>query len=42
MILGISERTVKYHVSTVMSKLDASNRSHAVAIALSMGLIAVE
>lgn len=41
-ILGISERTVKFHVSTVMGKLDAVSRSHAVAIAMSMGLIAVD
>lgn len=41
-ILGISERTVKFHVSTTMNKLDAVNRSHAVAIAMSMGLIEVD
>jgi DNA-binding CsgD family transcriptional regulator len=41
MILGISERTVKFHVSSAMGKLNAVNRSHAVAVAMSMGLIEV-
>ncbi len=41
-ILGISERTVKFHISTIMSKLNAVNRSHAVAIAMSMNLIPVD
>lgn len=38
-ILGISERTVKFHVSAILNKLGATNRTHAVAIALSRGLI---
>lgn len=38
-ILGISERTVKFHVANLMRKLDAVSRSHAVAIAVSSGLI---
>ncbi len=38
-ILAISERTVKFHISNIMAKLDASNRSHAVAKALRFGLI---
>lgn len=41
-ILGISERTVKFHVSNIMQKLDASSRTHAVAIALEQGLVAIE
>lgn len=39
-ILGISERTVKFHIQNLSSKLDASNRSHIVALAMSLGLIA--
>jgi DNA-binding CsgD family transcriptional regulator len=38
-ILRISERTVKFHIDNVMKKLDAVNRTHAVAIALREGLI---
>lgn len=39
MILRISEWTVKNHVQHILKKLQASNRSHAVAKALSMGLL---
>ena len=42
MILDISERTVKFHIATILNKLGAANRAHAVAIALSSGLIAME
>lgn len=38
-ILGISERTVYYHISNIMQKLDAVNRSHAVAIAMDQGFL---
>lgn len=38
-LLTISERTVKFHLSNTMHKLDAMNRSHAVAKALQRGLI---
>jgi DNA-binding CsgD family transcriptional regulator len=38
-ILGISERTVNYHVSDITRKLNAMNRNHAVAIAVSHGLV---
>ena len=38
-ILGISERTVKFHISNILHKLDASTRTHAVAIAMEQGLV---
>jgi DNA-binding CsgD family transcriptional regulator len=38
-ILQISERTVKFHVDNTMKKLDAVNRTHAVAIALREKLV---
>jgi DNA-binding NarL/FixJ family response regulator len=37
--LSISERTVKFHVSAIMSKLGAGNRTEAVTIAAQRGLI---
>jgi len=37
--LGITERTVKFHVSSIFRKLDASNRTEAVTIAAQRGLI---
>jgi DNA-binding NarL/FixJ family response regulator len=37
--LGISERTVKFHVSAVFAKLGASNRTEAVARAAQLGLV---
>lgn len=40
-ILGISSWTVKIHVGNVLMKLNASNRGHAVAKAISFGLIEV-
>lgn len=38
-ILSISKRTVEFHVNNVVSKLDAMNRTHAVAIGLKHQLI---
>jgi DNA-binding CsgD family transcriptional regulator len=33
-ILRISERTVNFHVGNILKKLDANNRTHAVALAV--------
>ncbi len=38
-ILGISERTVNFHINNVMQKLDAITRTQAVAIAIEKGMI---
>jgi|GEM_PF-193112 len=38
-ILQISETTVKFHVSSIMKKLNAVSRTHAVSIAISLGII---
>jgi DNA-binding CsgD family transcriptional regulator len=38
-ILCISERTVKFHINNVITKLDAVNRTHAVAIAIEKKLV---
>lgn len=38
-ILGISPWTIKIHVGKVLAKLNASNRGHAVARAVSLGLL---
>jgi DNA-binding NarL/FixJ family response regulator len=37
--LSISERTVKFHVSSILSKLDAKNRTQAVRLARERGLV---
>ena len=39
--LGITEGTVKSHVSSIMGKLDASDRTEAVTIALQRGLLSL-
>lgn len=38
--LVVTERTVKFHVSAIMSKLNAANRTEAVALARAQGLLA--
>jgi DNA-binding CsgD family transcriptional regulator len=38
-ILGMSERTVNFHASNIIRKLDAASRTHAVAVAMEKGLI---
>ena len=37
--LAITPRTVKFHVSSVMGKLGATNRTEAVSLAAQQGLI---
>ncbi len=39
--LGISERTTAFHFSSILSKLDASNRLEAIAKAVAMGIVHV-
>ena len=39
--LGISEHTVKFHVASIMSKLNAASRTEAVTIGIRRGLIMV-
>lgn len=39
--LGVSERTVKFHVSSLFAKLGAGNRTEAVTIAARAGLISI-
>jgi DNA-binding CsgD family transcriptional regulator len=38
-ILGISQATAIFHMKNVIAKLDASNKTHAVIVALEHGLI---
>jgi len=37
--LGITERTVKFHVTSILNKLGAENRAQAVALAAQRGLL---
>jgi DNA-binding CsgD family transcriptional regulator len=38
-IIGLSERTVRFHVGSILDKLNATSRAHAVARALELGLL---
>jgi DNA-binding NarL/FixJ family response regulator len=40
--LGISERTVKDHLSAIFGRLDASTRAEAVARAMSLGVLSAD
>jgi NarL family two-component system response regulator YdfI len=39
--LGISEHTAKFHVGSILRKLDAASRTEAVTTGVRLGLIAV-
>jgi len=39
--LGISEHTVKFHVTSIMSKLNAGSRTEAVTLGIRQGLIMI-
>jgi DNA-binding CsgD family transcriptional regulator len=39
-ILGLTERTVRFHAGSIFKKLDVSSRTQAVARAMAKGLIA--
>ena len=39
--LGISDHTVKFHISAILAKLGASNRAEAVTLGIREGLIMV-
>jgi DNA-binding NarL/FixJ family response regulator len=40
--LGISEQTVKNHVTSIMDKLDANDRTHAVVLAMLNGWLNIQ
>jgi DNA-binding CsgD family transcriptional regulator len=42
LILGISVHTVNFHINNIMQKFDVTNRLHAVAIAVQLGLIDID
>ncbi len=37
--LGVSDHTIKFHISSILDKLGASTRTEAVTLGLRMGLI---
>jgi DNA-binding NarL/FixJ family response regulator len=41
-MVGLSEKTIHHHVERILNKLQARNRTHAVAIALQLKLIRFE
>ncbi len=41
-IVGVTERTVRFHVESIFTKLDASSRTQAVAVAMEHGLLSNE
>jgi len=41
-ILGVTEQTVKNHVTAILSKLNANHRAHAVSLAMRNGLISTQ
>ena len=38
-LLAVSTRTANFHISNAMNKLGACNKTHAVALAIRMGLL---
>lgn len=40
--LGISEQTIKNHITSILNKLDANDRTHAVVLAMRQGWIDIE
>ena len=41
-ILNISERTVKFHMRNIYRKLEVTNKSHAIAKAMKLGIVSLE
>jgi two-component system, NarL family, response regulator DegU len=41
-VLEISEQTVKNHMTSIMRKLNANDRTHAVVLAIKLGLISID
>jgi DNA-binding CsgD family transcriptional regulator len=41
-IVGVTERTVRFHVEGIFMKLDTSSRTQAVAVAMEHGLLPTE
>ena len=39
--LGISEHTVKFHVASIMGKLNAASRTEAVTVGMRRGLVVI-
>ena len=39
---GVSEETVKFHIKNILSKLEANDRTHAIAIAVRRGMLHIE